>query len=339
MATDKLTFDDPRVTHNTFTISPTKTYHYILASPPNPRATVLLIHGFPDLAFGWRYQVPHLLSLNLRVIVPDTLGYGRSSAPQDLASYSLKSMSADMIALASHVMGSEKQPLILGGHDWGGALVWRLALWYPSRVAAVFSVCTPYSPPDKAYLSPEQVVARLPNFTYQLQLIGPEVEAGIAGEAATRQFVNGMFGGRTPDGGAVFSTARGVIFDNLDKVGQSPLLSPEEVEVYVREYQKNGMRGPLNWYRTRKINYEEELELVERGRGRIAAPSLFVLATKDNALPPTMSAGMEAHFDRLERREVEATHWALVEAAAEVNGHVGRWLEGVLGGSGFKASI
>lgn len=340
MAPDKLTPNDPRVTHHTFTINNTRSYHYILASPStNPRATVLLIHGFPDLGFGWRYQVPHLLSRGLRVIVPDALGYGHSSAPQDLASYSLKSMSSDMIALANHVLGSEEEPIILGGHDWGGALVWRLALWYPDRIRAVFSVCTPYSPPSKAYLSPEQVVQRLPNFTYQLQLIGPDVEAKIKGEEVTRQFFNGIFGGRTPDGGGILVPSKGIIFDRLDKVGKTPLLTPEEVEVYVREYQRNGMRGPLNWYRTRKINYEEELELIQKGRGRITPPSLFVLATKDAALPPAMSAGMEAHFDKLERKEVEASHWALVEAADEVNAHVGRWLEGLLGGNGFKSSI
>lgn len=340
MAPDKLTPNDPRVTHHTFTIDDTKSYHYILANPSGtPRATVLLIHGFPDLGFGWRYQVPHLLSLGLRVIVPDALGYGRSSAPQDLASYSLKSMSADMIALSDHVLGSEKEPIILGGHDWGGALVWRLALWYPERIRAVFSVCTPYGPPSKTYLSPEQVVQRLPNFTYQLQLIGPEVEEKIKGETVTRQFFNGIFGGRAADGGGILEVSKGVVFERLDSIGNATLLTPEEVEFYAQEYQRNGMRGPLNWYRTRKVNYDEELELIEKGRGKIAAPSLFVLATKDSALPPAMSAGMEAYFDKLERKEVVASHWALVEAAEEVNGHVGWWLEGVLGGTGFKASI
>lgn len=339
MPTRKLEPNDPRVSHNTFTTD-SKIYHYILASPSGtPRATVLLVHGWPDLALGWRYQVPYLTWLGLRVIVPDSLGYGRSSAPQELSAYSLKSMSFDMIALVNHVLGSDKEPVILGGHDWGGALVWRLALWYPERVSAVFSVCTPYNPPNKTFLSLEEVVRRLPNFAYQLHLAGPDVEARLVGEDATRHFINGMYGGRGPNGEAVLDTSRGVLFENLPKIGRSPLLAPEEEEYYVAEYARTGLRAPLNWYRTRKINYEEELELVEKGRGRIAQPSLFVAATKDNALPPAMSVGMEAHFDKLDRREVEASHWALVEAAEEVNGHIGRWLEDGLGGNGFKANI
>ncbi|KAB5570504.1 Alpha/Beta hydrolase protein [Coniochaeta sp. 2T2.1] len=339
MAPDKLAPNDSRVARETFTTDG-KTYHYILANPSGtPRATILLVHGWPDLAFGWRYQVPYLTSLGLRVIVPDQLGYGQTSAPQDLESYSQKSCSKDMIALANHVLGSDKETIILGGHDWGGVLVWRMANWFPERIRAVFSVCTPYSPASKKYLSPEQVVELLPNFTYQLHFIGPEPEARIKGEEVTRQFFNGIFGGTTPEGKSVMDVTKGVIFENLDKVGPTPLMTPEELEVYVKAFAPNGMRGPFNWYRTRKINYEEELELVEQGRRKISVPSLFVLATKDAALPPWMSVGMEEHFDNLERAEVEANHWALVEKPDEVNAVIGKWLKGVLGSNSPKSSL
>jgi soluble epoxide hydrolase/lipid-phosphate phosphatase len=36
------------------------------------------IHGFPDLAMGWRYQIPFLIEEGFRVVAPDTLGYGRT---------------------------------------------------------------------------------------------------------------------------------------------------------------------------------------------------------------------------------------------------------------------
>lgn len=81
---DKLVPNDPRVTHHTVTLNGHK-WHYLLGTPPSPVGTILLVHGHPDLAFGWRYQVPHLLSLNLRVIVPDMLGYGDTDAPEDPA--------------------------------------------------------------------------------------------------------------------------------------------------------------------------------------------------------------------------------------------------------------
>jgi soluble epoxide hydrolase/lipid-phosphate phosphatase len=341
MAPDKLKPNDPRVEHHTITIN-NKTYHYLLANPSSPpRATILLIHGWPDLSLGWRYQIPYLLSLGLRIIIPDMLGYGRTAAPESLEAYSFKSMSSDMMQLATAVTCSTTEPIVLGGHDWGGAVVWRIALWYPRRIRAVFSVCTPYAPPQGTYMSLEDVVKRLPNFRYQLHLAGPEVEAVIVGKDALRHFINGLFGGRGPKGEMLFSSAQGVLLEDLGKIGQSPLLSPEETEFYVQEYSRNGMMGPLNWYRTRKVNYEEELELLKGGeeRTRITAPSLFISATKDESLPPWMAAGMDAHFENLVKKEVEANHWALVEAAEEVNGHIGRFLDGVLGGDGFRASI
>ena len=126
---DKITPSDPRVTHETFTTTSSTTYHYLLANPSTtaePAGTVLLIHGFPDLSFGWRYQIPLLLSLNLRVVVPDMLGYGRTDAPSALEPYSLKHGADDMAQLMARVLiASPNKRFILGGHDWGGMFVWR----------------------------------------------------------------------------------------------------------------------------------------------------------------------------------------------------------------------
>lgn len=72
MPVDKLRPNDPRVQSLTANVRG-KTYKYILGKPEGtPRATVLLVHGWPDLGFGWRNQVPYLMSLGLQVIVPDS---------------------------------------------------------------------------------------------------------------------------------------------------------------------------------------------------------------------------------------------------------------------------
>ncbi|KAK0646439.1 epoxide hydrolase [Cercophora newfieldiana] len=331
---DKLTPNDPRVEHHTLTIRNNK-WHYLLANPSSSpsTATMLLVHGWPDLAFGWRYQVPHLLSLGLRVIIPDMLGYGGTDAPALEREYSMKNIANDLATLAAHVVG-EGERVVLGGHDWGGAVVWKMALWRPEVVSAVFSVCTPYAPPREGpYVDLEGVVKRLPNFRYQLQLAGREVEEGVVGEERTRGFLCGMYGGRTRDGERAFDTQKGVFLEKLEGMGMSPLLNEEEVEFYVREYVRKGLHGPLNWYRTTRVNWEEERELVERGTEalRIKVPSMIVTASKDDALPPAMTAYMGPWFDSLERREVEAGHWALWQAAADVNRHIGDFLSKVLG--------
>ena len=50
---------------------------YVLGIPKGePRGTVFLVHGFQDLWYGWRHQIPALLMLGLRVVAIDCLGYG-----------------------------------------------------------------------------------------------------------------------------------------------------------------------------------------------------------------------------------------------------------------------
>lgn len=39
---------------------------------------IILLHGFPDLWYGWRYQIPYLVSKGYRVITPDLRGYGQT---------------------------------------------------------------------------------------------------------------------------------------------------------------------------------------------------------------------------------------------------------------------
>lgn len=340
MPVDKLKPDDPRVQSLTSSVRG-KTYHYLHGKPAGTqRGTILLVHGWPDLSFGWRHQVPYLLSLGLQVIVPDQIGYGGTDAPQDLASYSLKSASDDLAALARQIIDPEEK-IFLGGHDWGGMLVWRFAQWHPDLIRGVFSICTPYAPVLPVFIDIPQLVERLPNFRYQLQLAGPDVEREIGSDPAKlRAMLAGMYGARGPNGEKAFSTDKGVLFENLDKMGKSPLLSDDEVDFYVKQYARNGMRGPLNWYRTRKINYEEELALLKDGQlPKVKPPAMIVTASRDDALPPRMADGMEVYFESLKKAGVDGTHWALWEpCAAETNEHIGNFVEELLAAP-VKASI
>jgi len=82
----------------------------------------------------------------------------------------------------------------------------------------------------------------------------------------------------------------------------------------------------VNWYRTRELNYKEELTLEKT---TIDVPVLFVQALNDTVLTPELSRGMEQYFPKLTRREVAAGHWALWQAPDQVNGMIREWLEDV----------
>lgn len=82
----------------------------------------------------------------------------------------------------------------------------------------------------------------------------------------------------------------------------------------------------VNWYRTRKVNYEEELAIVGR---KIEVPTLFIQALKDQALPPHLGKSMAKHVPNLTVKQVNTAHWALWEKPEEVNGIIASWLKDV----------
>ncbi|MCJ1400949.1 hypothetical protein MMC11_004160 [Xylographa trunciseda] len=190
--------------------------------------------------------------------------------------------------------------------------------------------------PSKRYVSLEDAVKTvLPQFGYQIHLGSGEVEKAIVSKAQIRQFLNGLYGGQGPNGEIAFSAEKGVIFDSLSKLGPSPLLSEREMDYYVDEYANHGMHGTLNWYRTRELNYKEELTLE---RSTVDVPVLFVQALNDGVLTPELSRGMEQYLSKLTRREVAAGHWALWQTPDQVNGMIRAWLEDIAFGSA-KSSL
>lgn len=191
------------------------------------RGTVVLVHGFPDLSFAWRYQIPVLIGLNLRCIAIDCMGYGETGTSDRLSDFGYKSHADAIAGIAQHVGASK---IILGGHDWGGAVVYRTAQWYPNLVSHVFSIATPYFPTSDTFVPVEAVAARLPQFGYQLQWGSEDqkVEKVVQGEEKVRQFLNAIYGGQPKSGKPLITPETGIDLARLDEeTGKTPLLSDE----------------------------------------------------------------------------------------------------------------
>jgi soluble epoxide hydrolase/lipid-phosphate phosphatase len=91
-----------------------RTYHFVDQLPPNYQPstpTLLCVHGFPDLWYGWRYQIGPW-STKFRVIVPDMLGYGSTDKPLAPSEYSTRMLSDDLAALLD-LVGVEKAVCVL----------------------------------------------------------------------------------------------------------------------------------------------------------------------------------------------------------------------------------
>jgi hypothetical protein len=97
---------------------------------------------------------------------------------------------------------------------------------HPELVTHVFSVCTPYTPAHEKYNSLEDLVkGPLPQFGYQIHLASGEVEKIVNSEETIRQFLKGVYGATGPNREAVFDPVKGIIAENLPKVGESRILN------------------------------------------------------------------------------------------------------------------
>src|SRR6516225_7479559 len=122
---------------------------YYDAGPKSDKPPLVLCHGWPELAFSWRYQIKALSEAGIRVIAPDQRGYGATDRPEAVEAYDLEHLTLDLVGLLDH-LGIDKAVFV--GHDWGGFVVWRMALSRPSRVAGVVGVNTPHT--DRAPIDP-----------------------------------------------------------------------------------------------------------------------------------------------------------------------------------------
>ena len=108
----------------------------------------------------------------------------------------------------------------------------------------IFAVCTPYTAPANSFTPLESMVkSKVPNFSYQIQLASGIVEQHIQTKEDIKQFLNALYGGKGPDGKTGFAVAKGVTFENLDKLCKTPLLDDEMLDHYVDQYARNGVQG------------------------------------------------------------------------------------------------
>jgi soluble epoxide hydrolase/lipid-phosphate phosphatase len=211
------------------------------------------------------------------------------------------------------------------GHDWGGFVTWRFGQYYPERVKALASFCTPYLPPAPQEVTLEQIVEKLPNFKYQLYLSSPPAEKDF-GENIPKFFrrifrpVGDMVGHPLID-----PETNKLVEGREDRPRHEKV--PEKVfDYYVKSYTERGVRGSLNWYKQTHNNFVQSQGLDPI----INKPSMMVIAEHDKALPPSMADHMPKFIPGIEMHLVKGSgHWILWEKPEECNKLLKDFLERV----------
>ena len=103
--------------------------------------TVVLLSGFPQDAASFDLVVPTLHAAGCRTLVPTPRGYAPTNTPRRRRDYRLTELAGDVIALLDAAALHRVQ---LVGHDWGGAVAWAVAGWFPDRVAGLTVLSTPH---------------------------------------------------------------------------------------------------------------------------------------------------------------------------------------------------
>ena len=254
---------------------------------------VVLCHGFPELAFSWRHQLPALAAAGLWALAPDLRGYGGSTKPEATEEYGLPRLVADVVGLLDTF---EIEQAALVGHDWGSIIAWTTALLHPDRVARVVSLNVPYRGRAAGFPSINAIREdHAERFGYVLMFQEPGVaEAWFASDPAARL--------RT-------------FFDAA--AGDGPFLTNEEFEVYASSFAAGGLFGPVSYYRNIDANIAATADLID---SPITQPALMIGAGRDPVLPTSLIEGMDAWVPDLRVEIIEESgHWTQQEQPSRVN--------------------
>ncbi len=291
--------------------------------------TVVLSHGFPELAHSWRHQMKPLAEAGYHVIAPDQRGYGHSSAPGEVDAYGIEQLTGDLFGLLDHY---GKADATFVGHDWGSLVVWECARLRPERVRTVVGVSVPYVewPGPPTQLMRMVYGDRFFYILYFQQVGPPEAELGADARHTMATVLYGASGEATagremptelpPMEGTGFLTM-------MNDAPALPYMGPEgawltadDLDVYAAEFANSGFFGPVSWYRNLDANAAVVSGL---GADRLTMPSYFITGEVDvvRLMDPTGPERMRNLLPDYRGETIipGAGHWVQQETPAAFN--------------------
>ncbi len=220
---------------------------------------VVLLHGFPEMWWSWRYQIPALADAGFRVVVPDLRGYNETDAK---GPYDIDTLRDDVVALLDHLHAPKA---IIVGHDWGGGLAWHLASTREDRCAKLVVMNCPHPAVFmKAMMGTwseirwNQIKRSWYVFFFQLPLLPERMMTGEGGRGVVRAL-------------------RGMTVDKTN-------FGNEELQPFVDAILKPGRAtGMINWYRAMFRRGLRDGRAALKLYGAITIPTLLMWAMKDDA--------------------------------------------------------
>ena len=303
---------------------------------PRQGVPVIFCHGFPELAFSWRNQLRAFEAAGRWAVAPDQRGYGLTSRPEAVEDYDIEALTGDLVALLDAIGA---KTAVFCGHDWGGIVVWQMALRHPERVAGVIGVNTPFLPRPPA----DPIAIMRQRFGEDMYIVNfqkpGEADAALAADVAktigffmrrplpdappaSGGLSAGGDGQATPQ--STFALLKMLQAWDPDADARETFLTDDETAAFVETFDRTGFTGGINWYRNFTRNWQRSAGIVDH----VSAPSLMVMAEKDAVLPPSAADGMETWVPDLDRALIAGSgHWTQQEKPAEVNKVILEWMD------------
>ncbi|MCL4140228.1 UNVERIFIED_CONTAM: hypothetical protein GTU68_041719 [Idotea baltica] len=285
------------------------------AGQQNTDNPIILCHGFPEHAFSWRHQIPVLAAAGYHVIVPNQRGYGNSSHPTEVTEYDVEHLSGDLVALLDHFGYKDA---VFVGHDWGANVVWRLAQLHPERVNKIINLALPYQERgERPWIEIMETI-----FGEDFYFVHFNRQPGVADAIMnenTSQFLCNIFRKNLP----LAAPEPGMLMINLARTEEplgEPIMSDNELDVFVSAFESTGFTGSINWYR----NLDRNWHLLEDVNPIIEQPTLMIYGDRD----------MIPKFERLPEfvpnvkvASIDCGHCIQQEKPEETNQTILKWLE------------
>lgn len=279
---------------------------------------LLLLHGFPELAYSWRKVMPALAAAGYHVVAPDQRGYGRTTGADtrydgEVASFGYLNLVRDAVALVA-ALGRKSVAAVIG-HDFGSPVAAHCALIRPDVFPAVALMSAPFvGPPTLPLPAPSDVLHRAlaalepPRKLYQWYYSTP----GAAGEMAEapqglHDFLRAYYHAKSADwaGNGPFPLPRWAaselakmpayyvmgLGDDMPaavapqmptkaEIAACEWLPDGELAIYAHEFARTGFQGGLQWYRAGTSGLNTRDMALFAGR-RIEVPALFLAGASD----------------------------------------------------------
>jgi pimeloyl-ACP methyl ester carboxylesterase len=297
---------------------------------PSHGPPVVLCHGFPELWYSWRHQLPFLAELGFHAIAPDLRGYGLSSRPRAVDQYGTDRIAADLCGVLAHF---HLERSVFVGHDWGAIAVWEMGLLHPDRVSAIYNLSVPFAAPGPTPPIERIEAVFADRFFYILYFQTPGVaEAEL--EEDPRRFLRTFFYGVGGEG--MRAGGKGLLPRDgtrlLDTFNEPPKTLPawltdEDLDVYATAFAASGFAGPLNYYRNFDANWVRNKDIPATV---LSMPTGFCTGSLDPVKAMFRNAdewmGTELPDFRGTTEIEGAGHWVQQERPHEVNDALSRFL-------------